>query len=414
MNRPEQAAILCGGLGTRLRPLTDNLPKPMAPVNGCPFLAYLVQQLREQGIRRIVLMTGYRGEMIREYFGDGSAAGVAITYSHGPTEWETGRRILEAGPLLEPTFLLLYSDNYAPFSLDKLATFHAARGTTLSLIVQPKANANIRLMPDGIVDAYDPTRTTPGLEFVEIGYMMVNRDRLWPVMDDPDASFSLTLRRLASDRQLAGLVSRDPYHSISDLDRLALTSRYLAGKRILMIDRDGTINVKPPRAEYVTGWEKFRWIEETVEAMQRLAAKGFRFIVLSNQAGIARGMLEAGAVEAVNRRMCDELGARGIEILSVYVCPHHWDDGCECRKPAPGMFFRASVEHQLRMDRTIYVGDDPRDSLAASRAECLSVLVGAERDVDPGEGVRPAATAATLLELEPWIVSQFDRWEAVP
>jgi len=415
MSRPEQAVILCGGLGTRLRPLTDNLPKPMALVNGRPFLAYLLQQLREQGIRRVLMLTGYRGEMIHAFFGNGASAGVDIRYSHGPAEWKTGRRVLEARAELDPDFLLLYSDNYAPINFEKLHAFHATRGTVVSLVVQPKASANIRLMQDdGMVELYDPTRTAPGLEFVEIGYMVVDRDRLMPFMDDPDASLTHGLQRLAAERQLAGFVSRDPYHSISDMDRLQLTERYLANKRILLIDRDGTINARPPRAEYVTSWEQFHWIDETVDAMQQLAAQGFRFLVLSNQAGIARGMIDACAVEEVNTQMCDELHTRGIDILSVYVCPHHWDAGCECRKPAPGMFFQASAEHQLRLDRTIYIGDDPRDSFAAHNANCLSVLVGAERHGADGDAARPARVSETLLELVPWIVSRFDKWESTP
>lgn len=412
--RPEQAVILCGGLGTRLRPLTDGLPKPMAPVNGRPFLAYLIQQLKEQGIRRIVLLTGYRGEMISAHFGDGAAVGVEITYSHGPSEWETGRRIWEARRQLDESFALLYSDNYAPFSLEKLFAFHVERGATVTLLVQPKKSANIRLGADGFVAAYDPSRTEAGLEFVEIGYMIAERDRLLPVFEDPDKSFSVTLRRLVGERQLAGLVSRDPYHSISDTERLRLTELYLASKRILLIDRDGTINARPPRAEYVTSWEKFRWVDETVAAMKDLAAIGFRFIVLSNQAGIARGMLDAHAVDTVNERMRAELALLGIDIIAVYVCPHHWDDGCECRKPKPGMFFQASAEHQLRMDRTIFIGDDPRDSAAAYNAECLSVLVGDERDALALGAPRASRTASTLPELVPWMIGKFMDWESVP
>ena len=414
MDRPEQALILCGGLGTRLRPLTDTMPKPMAPVNGRPFLAHLVQQLREQGIGRIVLLTGYHGDMIRDFFGDGASAGVEISYSQGPAEWETGRRLWEARAVLEPSFLLLYSDNYAPFSLDKLHAFHTARGAVVSLIVQPKLRANIRMAEDGMVNLYDPTRTAPGLEFVEIGYMVIERDRLLPVMDDPDASFSRTLHRLADSHRLAGFVSRDPYHSTSDMDRLRLTERYLAHKRILLIDRDGTINARPPRAEYVMRWEDFHWVDATVEAMRELALKGFRFIVLSNQAGIARGMLDAEAVDAMNARMCDELRAQGIDILAVYVCPHHWDEGCDCRKPAPGMFFRASAEHQVRMNRTIYIGDDPRDSEVAYNADCLSILIGPGRHGAETGDAKPAQVAETLLELVPWTVSRFEEWESVP
>ena len=413
MTAPQQAVILCGGLGSRLRPLTDNLPKPMVPVNGRPFLAYLVQELREQGIRRVLLLTGYRGEMISGYFGDGERAGVEITYSHGPVEWETGRRVWEARDQLEAGFLLLYSDNYVPFSREKLHAFHSARDAVVSLLVQPKANANIRLRSDGMVDLYDPSRTAPGLEYVEIGYMSTRRDALLAGMDDPDASFSVTLRGLAAKGQLAGLVSRDPYHSISDIERLRLTERYLSSKRILLIDRDGTINARPPRAEYVTSWEKFHWIDDTVEAMRQLAARGFRFIVLSNQAGIARQLLDARAVDAINARMCEELGRLGVEVLSVYVCPHHWDDGCSCRKPAPGMFFRASEEHHLRLNRTMYVGDDTRDSTAAYNAECVGVLIGSESSAMTGAD-RPANSAATFTELVPWVTSRFEEWESVP
>ena len=125
MSRPEQAVILCGGLGMRLRPITDNLPKPMAPVNGRPFLAYLLQQLKEQGIQRVLMLTGYRGEMIHEFFGNGESFGVDICYSHGPVEWETGRRIFEARTELDSAFLLLYSDNYVPVNLEELYAFHA-------------------------------------------------------------------------------------------------------------------------------------------------------------------------------------------------------------------------------------------------------------------------------------------------
>ena len=73
-----QAVVLCGGLGERLRPLTEHLPKPLAPVGGRPFLEYLICQLREQHLERVVLLTGYYGEMIRDYFGDGAGHGIQI------------------------------------------------------------------------------------------------------------------------------------------------------------------------------------------------------------------------------------------------------------------------------------------------------------------------------------------------
>jgi histidinol phosphatase-like enzyme len=92
------------------------------------------------------------------------------------------------------------------------------------------------------------------------------------------------------------------------------------------------------------------------------------------------------------------------------VCPHHWDEGCFCRKPNPGMFFQAAKEHLLRMDRTIFVGDDPRDALAAGHANCESILIGPHRSDGEGEATR---SADSLLEMEDWIVERFERWEAL-
>jgi histidinol-phosphate phosphatase family protein len=416
MTAPDQAVILCGGLGTRLKPLTDSLPKPMAPVNGRPFLEYLIQQLREQGMTRVVLLTGYLGEQIRDHFGDGSSFGVSIAYSQGPAEWETGQRLWEAREWLAAQFVLMYSDNYAPFSRDDLWAFHTTAGSTISLLLQPKSRGNVQLHDDGRVARYDSTRTAPGLNLVEIGYMMVNRDGLLDVLLR-DVSLSATLTRLADQGKLAGKVAGTFYQSISDLERLRKAEQYLAFKKVLLIDRDGTINARPPKAEYVTGWDRFVWEPSTVDGMQQLAAKGFTFIVLSNQAGIARGMLSPGQVEAVNQRVTEELRALGVEILAWYVCPHHWDDGCTCRKPAPGMFYQASLEHGVRLNRTIYVGDDPRDAVAAHNAGCLSALVGPDRH---GQTAAPAAyqgptrSAESLTDLIPWILDTFEAWEAVP
>ena len=120
MERPAQAVILCGGLGERLRPLTEDLPKPLAPVGGRPFLEYLICQLREQQVERVVLLTGYYGEKIRDHFGDGAGHGVQIDYSPGPAEWDTGRRIWEARMMLDCRFLLLYSDNYVPVNIAEI------------------------------------------------------------------------------------------------------------------------------------------------------------------------------------------------------------------------------------------------------------------------------------------------------
>ena len=131
-----QAAVLCGGLGSRLGNLTLHSPKPMMEIDGHPFLFHLLEQLSDQGIKRFLLMTGYLGERIQEYFGDGSEWGWEIDYSSGPKEWDTCRRIFEAKELIDDRFILLYSDNFINlnlFALDQ-ASINGNAPLTLSLV----------------------------------------------------------------------------------------------------------------------------------------------------------------------------------------------------------------------------------------------------------------------------------------
>jgi histidinol-phosphate phosphatase family protein len=408
-----QAVVLCGGLGTRLRPDTDHLPKPMIPVNGVPFLECLLEQLRDQGIKRVVLLTGYRGHQIENHFGDGVAFGLRITYSRGAVEWETGRRIWEARDLLDAQHLLLYGDNFVPFNLAAAHKFHLARSPALTLLLAGKAKGNVKVDSDGRVVRYDPRRSEPGLDHVEIGYMIVERDQVLPELTDPDISFSTVLQRLAGSANVVGMVTGDHYHSVSDPERWKLTEQYMRLKRIILIDREGTLNIRPPVATYISRWEDFQWNTGALEGLAALSDVGFSFILISNQAGIGRGLLTQEQVDAINHRVGEELNKRGVNLLACYVCPHHWDANCKCRKPAPGMFFQASRDFLLRLDRTVYIGDDPRDCQSAYNARALSVYVGKPSELySIPAAERPTHTAPTILAAVPWIKWRFEAWDA--
>ena len=134
----DQAVVLCGGRGVRLRPLTDSLPKAMVDVAGRPFLATLIEQLGKQGIKRFILCTGYLGEQIKAYFGDGSCLGVEISYSPGPMSWLTGRRLHEVQSMLDETFLLVYSDNFAAVDVVALVDQHLRSGEAPNISVAEK------------------------------------------------------------------------------------------------------------------------------------------------------------------------------------------------------------------------------------------------------------------------------------
>ena len=413
---PGQAAILCGGLGTRLRPLTDRVPKPMVPVNGKPFLERLVLQLKEQGIQRVVLLTGYLGEQIVRHFGSGERLGVEIVYSSGPPEWDTGCRLWQARELLDEQFLLLYSDNFVQFNYRRLCRLHEQHRLPITLLLAPKLKGNIRVAPDGRIESYDKERNGEGFNYVEVGYMLIERDQvladLSSIAGFPDVNFSVLLHLYAAQSKIAGLVVRDPYHSISDPERLALMNEYLKPKRILLIDRDGTINRKATAGEYITSWDDFEWISDNRQAMCELSQDGFSFIIITNQAGIARNMLTYEELETIHENMVRDLAADGIEILKIYVSPHHWDENSFMRKPAPGMFFQAAQEFCLRMDRCLYIGDDVRDCQAAGNAGCGMVYLTEEDDIpELSELPHPILAGRTLNEAVPFIRQVYRLWE---
>ena len=379
VTQPKQAVILCGGLGVRMRPYTDNTPKPMISCNGKPFLWYLLQQLHDQGVSRFVLLTGYLAEEVSSYFGDGGSWGWDIQYSEGPVDWDTGKRVWEAREKLDELFLLLYSDNFVPFPLDKVYALHKHNQKPLTFMVASKTPGNISLDKFGIVQQYDNKRFGLGLNYVEIGYMIVEKNQTLSFFDTPECSFSSILQKMAAKHQISAWVQHDSYHSISDPNRWQKAQEYLKPKKIILIDRDGVINKKASRGEYISKWEDFIWIKETRIAMKLMANEGFKFIIISNQAGIARGIISFTELEKIHNNMKNELQNDDIEILDIYICPHHWNEECFCRKPKPGMLLQASKDHLFRLDKTLYIGDDPRDVEAALNAGTDYILISEEK-----------------------------------
>lgn len=129
-----QAILLCGGMGTRLRSVVSDRPKPMADICGKPFLQYLLEMLRDKGITEVIFALGYMGEMIEEYFQDGSTFGLKIAYSYEEEPLGTGGAIRNALPkILEEEVLVLNADTYFPMDYQGLYHFHQENDGDFSL-----------------------------------------------------------------------------------------------------------------------------------------------------------------------------------------------------------------------------------------------------------------------------------------
>jgi len=133
MGSIQQAVILCGGQGKRLMPYTKYVPKPMVSIDNRPFLEFILENLSSKGIKRYVILSGYLGDKIKDYFDSGENWNIDIQYSKGPTEWDTAKRLWESRDLIDENFLFLYSDNYINLDLKKLEDHHFNSGKPLSL-----------------------------------------------------------------------------------------------------------------------------------------------------------------------------------------------------------------------------------------------------------------------------------------
>jgi len=405
MSKIKQAVILCGGEGKRLRPYTKYLPKPMVKIDDRPFLEFIFENLSSKGINRFVILSGYLGNKIKDYFGCGKDWNINIQYSHGPKEWDTAKRLWESKDLIDENFLFLYSDNYIDLNLEKLEAHHHESGKPLTLSLAKKENGNISASKNSEVIKYDLERTDSSLELVEIGFMIANKSQVIKYYDQQNSSFSKIINKMVSDKKVSGLQYHNSYYSVSDPERLEITREYLLKEKILFLDRDGTLNERPPKAQYIRTWKDFKWLSGAKKGLRLLSNEGFKFIVISNQAGIARGMVRDSEVNSINQRMEEELLRESIEIIHTYYCPHHWDDGCFCRKPNPGLFFKASSEYLFRVEKTLFIGDDSRDSQAAYNAGCNSIFIGDTNELnDLNQNEMPMSNHRSLIDAVPDII----------
>jgi D-glycero-D-manno-heptose 1,7-bisphosphate phosphatase len=379
LKRPAQAVILAGGRGTRLKPLTDTRPKPMVEILGKPFLAYQIEQLRDQGFKKVLLLLGYLPEVVQEYCGNGSRWGIKIEYAISAVDDQTARRLKLAEFLLDPYFLLLYCDNYWPMEIGSMwERFVASAAPAMITVYTNKDNYtrnSVRVDAGGYVEIYDKTCAAPGLQGVEISYALIDKSIVKLL---PEANMSVEealYTQLAQQRQLLAYVTDHRYYSVGALHRLSLTEAFFKRRPTVILDRDGVLNKRPPQAQYVRSWSEFEWLPGAKEALRLLNEAGYQAIVVSNQAGIGRGEMTEEALREIHKRMKAETADAGGKIEAIYYCPHNWDEGCECRKPKPGLLFQAQRELNLDLSRTLFIGDDERDAEAAAAAGSPSTLV---------------------------------------
>lgn len=167
--------------------------------------------------------------------------------------------------------------------------------------------------------------------------------------------------------------------------------------KIIFLDRDGVINRDPGFGGYVTSWEEFEFLPGALEALKKLSQAGFEVIVISNQAGVAKGLYTLEDLDDITKNMLRETEKAGARIRSVHYCPHKDEDSCNCRKPEIGLFHQATKGLEVNFADTFFVGDNRRDMLAGKAIGCKTIFVLSGNTKLQDLDVKPDFIARDLL-----------------
>jgi NDP-sugar pyrophosphorylase family protein len=222
-----QIVILAGGLGTRLRPRTLTVPKPMIPVLGKPYLYYQLDYLKRQGIGEALLLIGYLGEKIRDYFGDGGSFGMALDYSVEKELLGTGGALKLAEGKIHDDFFVIYGDSFLPIDYADFESAFRRAGAEgmISVYKDPKGvttvKGNVALSPDGKVTRYDKKISAQELMYVEAGVLAFRRSVLERISPGEIVSLENDIYpELIGERQLSGYVTAQRFFDIGTESRI--------------------------------------------------------------------------------------------------------------------------------------------------------------------------------------------------
>jgi NDP-sugar pyrophosphorylase family protein len=226
-------AILAGGLATRLRPITEKIPKSLVPVAGKPFLAHQLKLLHARGIRRAVLCIGYLGEMIQRDFG-AEAFGVKLDYSFdGPKLLGTGGAIKRALPLLGEEFFVLYGDSYLPIEYAPIAEFFQRSGKLGLMTVyrnEGKYDTSNVVFADGEIKIYDKKNKLPEMRHIDYGLSLFKSSVFNSYSADQVFDLAEVMGRLVREKQLAGYEVLERFYEMGSPAGLAELETLLQSK----------------------------------------------------------------------------------------------------------------------------------------------------------------------------------------
>lgn len=395
-----QAVITAGGKGTRVASVNGSIPKPLLPIAGKPVLQHQVECLMRQGIDRITFTIGYLGDMIREYFGDGSQFGVKIDYIQEDIPLGTAGALYYLKGSVHDDFFLINGDLIFDVDLKRMLAFHKTHHAAATLLVHP----NDHPYDSGLVVTDNSGQVHGWLAKEDVRGWYRNCVNAGIHLFSPQLLERLDRpQKLDLDREfLKPLIPSGAvyaYHTpeyVKDMgtpERIAQVEQDLQSglvqqknlripQRAVFLDRDGTIN---QYVGFLKRPEDFQLIDGAAEAIRRINRSGCLAIVVTNQPVIARGDVTWEQLDEIHRKMETLLGQEGAYLNDIFICPHHPDSGfpgeipaykiqCDCRKPKPGLLLRAAEKYNIDLAKSWMIGDRQSDMEAGKAAGCRTVL----------------------------------------
>jgi NDP-sugar pyrophosphorylase family protein len=219
-----QAVVLAGGLGTRLRPLTETIPKALIPVAGRPFIEYQIDQFRRYDVTDLIICVGHLGHMIEEHLGDGHRFDVSIRYGYERDGLlGTAGAIKNVEPLLEDAFFVQYGDSYLPVDYrDVMASFrrHDAPGLMVVYRNDDRWDRSNVVIDGGLVRVYDKTQKLPGMVYIDFGLSVFRRESFAIVPTSVATDLSVVHQSLIVKRQLLAYETRHRFYEVGSPEGL--------------------------------------------------------------------------------------------------------------------------------------------------------------------------------------------------
>lgn len=419
-----KTVIMAGGKGTRIASIASEIPKPMIKIEGKPVLEHELECLRDQGFTDIILTISYLGDIIMNYFGDGSGIspvtgkpfGVHIEYYFEKEPLGNAGALFKIKDKLESDFLLLNADSVFDVDFNRFVEFHRKHGGVVTLFTHPNNHPYdsglIIANESGVVEKwlakeddrpkYYQNRVNAGLHVINsivIKQCGIDADKVGTIGDngkritvDLDRQLLKPLSGTGkmfcydSPEYVKDMGTPERYYSVCVDYRAGLVSgKNLKNKqRAVFLDRDGTIN---KYVGFLRNIDDFSLIDGVAEAIKKINSSGYLAIVVSNQPVIARGEVSFEEMEEIHNKMETLLGKEGAYLDAIYYCPHHPHKGykgerpelkieCECRKPKPGMLLKAAKDFHIDLSQSWMIGDSENDIKAGQKARCKTALIG--------------------------------------